>query len=112
MYFPHHFRRVAFRIDGDEDRLQFCEVGAEFLDHRGDFVQCRRADVGTGSIAKENQQPFAVISLHPVTAVPSPAPLSVSGPPTVTGAVSTCTSWLADRRGPLRYVMEKRIGGP
>ena len=59
----HHFRRIALRIDGDEERSYLRGVRPELLKRRGDREQRRRAAIWTEGIPEIDQQPFAAISL-------------------------------------------------
>ena len=57
-----NFRRIALRIDGDEDRHHAAGLGPELVEGVGHHRQGRRADVGTIAVAEINQhEPAAEI---------------------------------------------------
>src|SRR4029453_9740549 len=60
---PHSGRRVAPRIDCDEQRLELVGVGAELLERGGNLKERRRAAIGTRSEAEINQKPFPTVGL-------------------------------------------------
>ncbi len=59
----HDVTRVALRIHRDEQWLKLTRIRAEFLQGDADICKRRRAQVGTGRVAKEDQQPFSVEAL-------------------------------------------------
>ena len=50
-----HRRRIAFRIDGDEQRAGAVGILAERFEHFGDLEQARRANIGAVGVAEEHQ---------------------------------------------------------
>ena len=58
-----HARRVPFRVDGDEQRLDLFRLVAEPVEGVGDLQQVAGTDVGTGRIAEIDQHVAAAVVL-------------------------------------------------